>query len=810
MKKLGWLFCFAALWIVKAAAQPATSRLLTGSIRDSSTNKPISYATVSLLDTARQTIASTYTQENGSFKLAWPVAGRYYMEISFVGYKTRERRLDLSAEQSQVAIGVLLLHPGDDQLQAVRVTARKRLVDQKPGMLVYNAENDVSNKGGTAADVLRKAPILNVDAQGNASMRGSSNLKILVNGKYSGQMARSAADALNMMPADMIKSVEVITTPSAKYDAEGAAGVINIITRKGRNDLSGTLEASASNLEQMLNPRLTYTNSKWSMNLAGHVHRLRTKEARMMDRTSFDNGSASNQLQQRVEEDNAAPHGSADLSIGYTIDESNELNLGVNAWLGKWPNNNTVATVLNRPDGAVEQQYGQDIDSRNKYLGADINLGYSRRFKRNGQQLTLQVQNSPSRDRSDYDARQINMGKDLLYREVNNSKTNNREWTFQVDYTHPLNAKGTAHIETGTKAILRQVDTRYEVRASDPAAVDQLVGQPDRSDKFTYSQNVVAGYAMYQQHLKGNWFVEAGARVEATRIKGNFVRNGNPFSNVFLNFVPTATLTKKLDESNTLTLSYTKRLTRPYIWDLNPNVDASDPRNIESGNPLLQPEIAHQAEFSYGLNTGKAFFLNVALFWRQTDNAIIEFMETNATGISYTSKQNLAANRQYGLNLSATMQISEQWTANSNVNLNYFDYSSGALDIFRSGWGGEINVNTTYRLPNHYSLQAFGEYNTRQVTLLGEEGRFYYYSFAAKKEIKKAKLTVTLAAVNPFHEYASQTDTKQRPSFISRADNRYYNRAFKLTVGWEFGRSQKPQKERKKIDNNDINVQGKG
>ncbi|MBN8861121.1 MAG: TonB-dependent receptor [Sphingobacteriales bacterium] len=809
IKRKGWLLWIIAGWTLQAEAQQtASSYIATGTIRDSATARAVAYATISLFDTADNNIASTYSLENGTFKTALPQQGQYRLEISFVGYKTRE--LEITIGSTLADLGVLLLAPGNDYLQEVRITSRKRLVDQKPGMLVYNAENDISNKGGTAADVLRKAPVLSVDAQGNVSMRGSSNLKILVNGKYSGQMARSAADALNMMPADMIKSVEIITTPSAKYDAEGAAGVINILTKKGTSDVSGTLEASVSNMEQMLNPRLSLSGAKWNINFAGHLHRLRRKSAEITDRNTLSGTTVTNRLQQSIEKDNAAPHGSADLTVEYIINDASELSLGINAWTGKWPDYRHAGTIVSMPDGSITEQYLQDIASAGNYLGADINLAYNRHFKRAGQQVTLQVQNSPSRDLSDYDAVQTSAGKDLLYREINNSKTQNREWTFQADYVHPLNAKGTFHLETGAKLILRNVGNRYAVSASDPSDVHALAPQPDRSDHFRYSQDVMAGYAMLRLNLQRNWFVESGARLEATYIKGNFVYSGNAFDNRFLNVVPTATLSKKLDESSTFTLSYTKRLTRPYIWDLNPNVNASDPKNIQSGNPELQPEIAHQAELAYGLNTGKAFFLNTSVFWKQTNNAIVEFMETNAEGISFTSKQNLAANRQFGLNLSSTAQLSERWTANGNVNINYFDYNSTALSILRSGWGAEINLNSTYKLPRSFSVQAFGEYDTRQVTLLGTLGRRYYYSLAAKKEIKKARLTVTLAAVNLFTKYVSQADEKQRPTFISSVDNRYYNRAVKLTVNWEFGGAQRQRKELKRIDNNDINVQGKG
>ncbi|HRO44794.1 TonB-dependent receptor [Agriterribacter sp.] len=810
MKRMVWMIMvFAGLAPYGTAQQVAKQYILTGVLKDSATSKAVAYATIGVWNGQNEHIASTYSLESGAFKTALPEPGKYRLEISFVGYSTKEVYIELAAGQLMLKLDDILLVQGSDYLQEVKITAVKRLVEQRPGMLVYNAENDVTNKGGTAADVLRKAPVLNVDAQGNVSMRGNNNLKILINGKYSGQMARSVADALNMMPAGMIRSVEIITTPSARYDAEGAAGVINIITKKGKGDFSGTLEASVSNLEQMLNPRLSVSGQKWSINLSGHLHRLRRKSEQLLERTTLLDNEPAGGLRQFIEKDNAAPHGSADLAIDYAPDSLSELSFGTNAWFGNWPEDSRLSGTVSLPGGAVEEQYRQAIDTRNAYLGADMNIGYSRRLKKAGQQITLLVQNSPSRDLSWYDAVQTGEAKNLLYRELNNSKTKNREWTFQADYIHPFNAKGSITLEAGTKIILRNVGNRYDVAASDPQQVDKMEPQPLRSDDFRYSQDVAAVYAILKLKLTNNWYIEAGARPEATYISGKFIHSGTAFDSRFVNFIPTATLTKKVNESNTFNLSYTRRLTRPYIWDLNPNVNASDPKNIVAGNPELAPEIADQAELSYGLNTGPAFFMHAAFFYRQTNNTIVEFMETDAQGISYTSKQNLAGNRQFGLNLSSTVNLSSSWGLNGNVNINHLNYSSEALAIFRSGWNADVSINTSYKLPRDFAVQVFGEYSTRSVTLLGSRTGVYYYSFAGKKELKKTKLTITLAAVNLFNRFIPESEMLNRPLFISRTDNRYFSRAVKLTVNWEFG-GLLQQKERKRIINNDVKTHGKG
>lgn len=796
------------LSITKASAQKADKSkfIVSGKILDSTNSKPVPYATITAVK-ADSAIASTYANEEGLFTLELDKGGKYSIEVSFIGYELHLVDITLAEDRSSVSMGNVLLTKSSKSLQEITVTGRRKLIELRPGMLVYNAENDLSLKGGTAADVLRKAPVLNVDAQGNVSMRGSSNLKILIDGKYSGQIARSPADALNMMPANIIKSVEVITTPSAKYDAEGAAGVINIITKKGKQSISGALELAGSNFEQVFNPRITIAQNKWNISVHGHLHRLRQKSAYAANRTQYENGSPSLILKQEMTKDNYAPHGSADVAVTYAADSTTELSFGANIWFGNWPNNNNLLTSLLQPNGAVIEQYNQYTDAKDKYAGTDMNLGYSKKFKKPGQELNILAQFSPGSNREPYDLLQYNNHNARLYQEVNNNSTKKKEWTLQVDYLQPLGSKSVFSLESGLKMILRNVKNRYNVLAAQNQ--DALEPVADRSDVFTYNQDVWAAYSMLKANLKKNWYAEAGLRLEQTVFNGNLEQSATNFKNDFTNLIPSATISKKVNDNQTFSLSYTQRLTRPYIWDLNPNINASDPKNLSSGNPYLKPEIAHQAEFTYGFYPTSKFFLNTALFWKQTNNAIVEYTSVNNAGVSTTNKQNLATNKIYGANISAMLTLTSWWSANSNLNLEYLDFNSDALHILSKGWATHINLNSTFKLPSNYSLQAFGEYNTREVTLQGYKSNRYYYNLAAKKEIPSKKITITLSLTNPFSNYITQTEVIQTSSFYYAINNRYYNRAFKLILNWEFG-GLINQKKTKRISNDDVNDQSKG
>lgn len=788
-------FSVSLMWLPFCALGQA---IVKGKLLDSASRKPIPYATITLMDLKRNILANTFSNEEGFFSIQTTQKDSGLLEISSVGYAS----IVLPLKNHE--LGDIYLTTAGAGLAQVTVTAAKKLIDLRPGMLVYNAENDLGNKGGTAADVLRKTPILNVDAQGNVTMRGSANLKILVNGKYSGQIARSPADALNMMPAENIKSVEVITTPSAKYDAEGAAGVINIITKKGYKNINGALELSGGNMEQMFNPRIAITNDKWSFSVHGHLHRLRQKEGMLTSRTQFENGAPSLQLDQHLEKDNAAPHGSGDLAIVYTPDSATEISFGMNAWFGKWPGNSTINTMLRLPNGNIQEQYLQSSTAKEQYLGSDINLTLNRKLKKPGQEITLLMQFSPTTSKQPYQLLQRDIHDDPFYEEENNNKTRNREWTLQADYLHPLSKS--LSLETGLKFISRDVRSDYSVMAGDPGMLQPVAA---RSNVFDYNQKVYAVYAMMKANLPKNWYAEGGVRYEHTAFEGKFIEPGSAFSNSFNNLIPTATLSRKLNEDQSISLSYTQRITRPYIWDLNPNADASDPKNITTGNPDLEPEIAQQAELTYGLNKGSGFFLNTALFWKKTDDAIVDFMQTTNEGISINSKQNLAGNTVIGLNFSSSITLSQAWSINGNINANYLKYNSDALQISREGWAADVDMNVTLKLPRQYSLQVFADYNSRAVTLQGYDGYNYYYAFAAKKSIPKKKLTITLSAINPFTAYIPQINIAGATGFYSSVENRFFNRAFKITFNWEFG-GMFGERERRKINNDDVKDQFKG
>jgi outer membrane receptor protein involved in Fe transport len=782
---------------------------IKGVVLDSATKKPVEYATIGILDKEKKAVALTYSDENGLFKSSDVSVGVYYLNLSFVGYAQKTISFEIKA-QTVFDFGAIHLAAEINQLKAVTITGTKQLVEQQPGMLIYNAEKDISNQGGTAADVLRKAPILNVDAAGNVTMRGNSNLRILINGKYSGQMARSPGDALNMMPAGSIKSVEVITSPSARYDAEGAAGVINIITKKGMQSASGTIEGVLGNLEQAINPRFALNRDKWNLTSTLHLHKFRNKELTSLNRTSLENGVETGKTNQEIVSDNVKPHSSGDVQFEFVPDSVNQFNFSVNGWLGSWPQNSEQFNRRSLPDGTLVSAFHQSVKTKAPNKGVDLNLGYTRKFKKPGEELYLIAQHNRSVDDYNYNAYQRSEEQTLVYRELNNNETNSSEWTFQSDYILPFSKSGKHALESGAKAIFRNVSSIYNVEASTPDRPETLLPIASRSDRFDYTQNVLAAYSQLKLKWNNGWALHAGARMEGTFLEGNQRDVGVNFKNEFWNFVPSATFFKKLNANNNLTLSYTKRISRPSIWDLNPNKDSQDPNNIVIGNPSLRPEQVNQIEFTYALQTNSDLFVNGSLFARKTNNSIESIVTVDNAGIATTTKQNLASNGQYGVNFSTAFSVLPGWKINSNANVRYAKFESGALNISNDGTAWGINVNSSWKLKNNYGVQFYGDYDARSVTLQGYKTGRFYYSFSAKKEIPSKKLTINLTTVSPFSSYITQNEIVRSPDFTSTLRNQYLLRSVRLSLNWEFGGAFKNGGGRK-IDNDDLkNVKSGG
>ncbi len=553
------------------AGQTLPGIKVTGYVADSVTAKPVALATVTLLERSKK-VAATTTDSTGNFLINDIGPGSYTLELSYVGYRLKTLALKLSLQKKVLNIGAINLVSINQQLKTITVIGQKALVEDKGDRLVYNAEKDISNAGGTAADVLRKVPTLTVDLNGNVQMRGNSNIKVLINGKPSTMMARNLADALRQMPAQVIKSVEVITSPGAKYDAEGAAGVINIITKKGYDGFNGSVSTTVGNFNQGLGTTLNLKKKKIGFSLSANGYSNRNIRDNREVRTTLVNGLPINILQQNSTADNNRAGGYGEMGFDYDPDSSNHINFAANVWGTNGPYNNTQYNLLTDIQGRELQAFRNESHFKNLFGNGQLDLGYTKTFKKADKEFSFLTQFSRMPDNYFYSTERY-MQDVLFFKDRSTNYSRNKEYSLQADYVHPISIRRTkdttdVKIEVGLKAIIRDIGSEYHVEQS-LNGHSEMLPDPSQSNDLKYTQKVYSGYTSLRFNNKHKWSLNAGARLEHTEISGDFFTTGTRLNNQYNNLIPSVTLSKGI-QSHTLKVSYTQRITRPLIWYLNP------------------------------------------------------------------------------------------------------------------------------------------------------------------------------------------------------------------------------------------------
>ncbi len=395
------------------------------------------------------------------------------------------------------------------------------------------------------------------------------------------------------------------------------------------------------------------------------------------------------------------------------------------------------------------------------------------------------------------------------YLERSANLSRNKEYTLQTDYTHPFRVitkrdTATLKLEVGAKTIRRDIGSEFVIESSATGREVDYQVEPGRSDDFTYNQQVTSGYASIKVETKKKWNLTLGSRLEHTDIRGDFRTTQTSFTNAYNNLIPSFTLAKTLKQKHTLKVSYTQRISRPIVWYLNPNRNTSDPKNIQTGNPYLDPELTHATELSYSTFGKEGSSLNASAFWRQTNNSI-EFLTTvDPEGVALSTFQNIGRNASYGLNLNGTLQPNKSLNITVGSDLTYIKLISVALRQQNAGWVASVNTNLSYKLPKNITLQANGYLGSGWIQLQGTNSGFYYYSLAGKREFWDKKASLTLNLNNPLNRAVRVTGEQFAPSFRAVTVSNFVNRSVRLTFSYKFGSvSAGNGRESRKISNDD-------
>lgn len=801
--------------VVQAATSDGIT--VTGTVFDSVSNHALEYSSVMFAKKGDTNSDGINSDSSGHFEFKKVKPGTYELTVFYVGFNKLTREIIVPEGGTDMTLGNINMNSKTTTLKEVQIVDMKQLIEQRPDGIVYNADKDFTNKGTTADQVLRKVPMLTVDMEGNVSMRGNANIKVLIDGKPSTMIAASVKDALKQIPSDNIKSVEVITSPGAKYDGEGSAGVINIITKK--NLIKGFSGSLFSQLSYNF-PRefftgnagfnLNYRNKKFALALNAGFSRWQMVIGSNSERTShLTNDSVTKLFQTNLMKGGGNFYWSQ-LTADYEIDSLQSVTVGVGYHPGSWkqdqPLTNTLLPYV-AGTGMLNSDFQSNTHSESPRQNYNVNAAYSKKFKNNPKRtLDVLAQYSNNNTNSKYELDRSDIGSsDVYYKEKNDNKSENKEFTIQADYVQPLkNPK--QKIETGVKFINRDITSTFQLQDWYEGNTDFVI-DPNRTNILDYTQQVGAAYGQFTTPLAKNLSLIAGARYEFTNIDGHQQEADSKFKAQYNNLLPNLNLGYTFKNFSKLKLSYNMRIERPSIDYINPYVNYSDPYNLKEGNPLLVPEKTHNVELGYSTFFGNTS-LNWSAFYRHTGNAIENITYVDEANVSHTSYANIAKNNTIGLDFFGSTTILKNWMINLNGAAYYMMLKSSALDIKNNGWQYSGNIYTSYKLTEKFSLAGFAMYSGNQIQLQGKTDGWYYYFLGVQYKVLKDKGTIGLSGENFFTPEVHMTTryTYQNAEYVNHAT--YYGRGLRLTFNWSFGKMSYSQK--KKITNDDLKSGGSG
>ncbi len=777
---------------VGAAAQQGTVR---GRVVDAKSGDNIEYATVALLSPKDSTLkGGTVSEANGSFRIEAPY-GTYLMRITFIGYEPQyyNGRIVLSADHSNVNLGKIQIKATSTMMEAVEVVAERSMVEYQLDKRVVNVDKNIVAGGGTATDVLEQVPSVAIDNDGNVTLRGSSNVKVLVNGRPSELLASDLSTLLEQIPASTVENVEVITNPSAKYDPEGMSGIINIKLKDrtaGALGLNGVVNLNAGAPlpfmvpEQlpsfiptvMGNVSLNYTTEKYNLFLSADAGLRQRGNRAETDIENYPLSANNIHTHNSIEQFSLNPGRMGSVKVGgeYYFNDKNSLLLSYQLRGGNRRRNSDIyATDLLYDDSL---HYYQEANSDNHNVNHSFNLLYTKKFDRKDEELTMdatfstrQVHGVGTQEQTYVD---MAANIDNYYLRKSFTENHHQALNIKLNYLRPF--ENGWRLETGYEGRMDWPDQDAVYRRTEyDTATNQLI--EDRYDSlssthFNYRQQVHAVYATFGGNLTEDLSLQAGLRGEYASIYGKDLNHPEttPVDKPYWQLYPTLHLSYKITEMQSAQISYSRRVHRPHMWDLNPYMDIREDNQMSFGNPNLDPEYTNAFELSYNLGVGKVNLFS-SLYYRQTNNMITRYGFTwcadsvaryawwepyNPQYDNYRASTsfNLNTGYNYGMEFIFDWQVFSWWKINISLNL-YQSYIEGDTLLngqSASSFQASGKFSSFMTLPKDWTIQLSGQYWAPWLDLQTQMDPSYWVDLAVKKDVFQKRGTINLRVSDVF------------------------------------------------------------
>jgi outer membrane receptor protein involved in Fe transport len=812
MKKTNLFFIIFTLTFFSVFSQkPQNDQIsITGKIIDSNTKEPLEYATVILNNQETKQLSGGITDENGNFNIKINT-GTYDISFEFISFKTI--KISNKIINSSINFGTIKLSEDADELDEIVIIAEKSTVEIRLDKRIYNVGKDMTVRGGSASDVLDNVPSVDVDVEGNVSLRGNENVRILIDGKPSALVGLSGTDALRQLPADAIERVEVVTSPSARYDAEGTAGILNIILRKGvATGLNGSLNATigdptqyriASNInfrtkKVNLFTNLGYRNSSGPGNFLTNL-------------STFENESI-NSL--RIEDRNFERNRNGyNINVGLEYFLSKESSITGTYFFRDSDNKNLsnniirvfdINDILEFSDTRIQDE--DEIDTTSQFA-----LNYTNNINSSGHKLTIDFQYSESEE---IEKAFIN---DSLAEENNITTEDSKNTLIQSDYVLPIGEN--TQFEIGYRGEFQDLTSDFLVTRTPTLDFDP-------SNNLVFKQNVNAIYSQFGSKLNKFSYL-LGLRTEITDVKVRLTNTNEKFDYKYTELFPTINVGFERTEDQSFTIGYSRRLRRPRFWYLNPFESRSSQNVIYKGNPALIPTFTNSFDLGFLQKIGK-LTLNSSIYFQHSINAIqrvsrdeIRFIDGVNQVITIREPINLASEDRFGFELTTNYNPSKKVRLSGSFNVfqqeskglyayNKFiiDEISGDIiatpeiqDLGNTNNSWFTRFNATFSLPWEIQMQNRLSYRGPRKTVQSESDGIFSANIALSKDVFKEKGSLVLNVSDVFNsrkrKSTNYNPNKENPTSISYQESQWRVRQVSLNFTYRFNQKKKQQRDRR-------------
>ncbi len=787
------MFVLPLLVLHRAQAQSGKKVTVRGKVLDGESSEPLTFASIRIFTLAdEQFVNGNVSDDKGNFSVEVE-PGNYYALVEFMGYDAfKTPPFEAKGDRSQLDLGSIKVQSASRSLDEVVVQAEKSTMELSLDKKIFNVGKDLANAGGTASDILTNIPSVAVDPEGNVKLRGNDNVMILIDGKPSGLVSFKGASGLQQLQANMVESVEVITNPSARHQAEGMAGIINIILKKDRSQgFNGSFQGISGyplNFGAAANLNYRHKKINWFVNY-GIAYRKQPNVASLYQEV-YANDTTFISKQDRtgtLQGFNNNIQGGLDYFF-------NEKSILTASYLFRRSDAHRLTDLLYEDYLFDESNYlgytTRTQDEKEAEPNSEYSLTYEKSFEQKGHKLVTIATFIDNWERSDQLFTQRSYApdgaEDIDLASVEHSLNDEfmKHYLFQLDYTKPLGKEG--KFETGVRTSFRNMENDYTVFTVDEQGTETPI--PEFDNVFLYNENIHAAYAILGN--KTNKFsYQGGLRAELTDVTTTLVETNEVNPRDYLNLFPSAHLTYSLTETNSFQLSYSRRVRRPFYDDLSPFMTLADSRNFFSGNPNLDPEYTNAYEIGHLKYFNKGS-LTSAFYFRDSKDVINRIREVDEDGNARTLPQNLLGEKAFGLEFTSDFTPYDWWKLDFNFNFFHAEIDgTNIIDSYRATtYSWFARQTSRFSLPNKLDIQLRGNYEAPQKTAQGTRKALAFVDLSLAKEVLKGNGTLNLNIMDVFNSRVSRYTT-EGPNFFTDGRSQFRRRQINLTLNYRIRQS---------------------